>query len=651
MAGSVEGLVKGLFDEVSVGPLRFKNRLVMTAMSTSMADGLGRVTPRLSDYYAIRAAGGVGLVTVEEAYVHPRLPHVPNALGVYADELIPGLAGLAGRIHRGGAAASLQIGLYFRQQLNGFPRFAASAQAPDFGPGCLELTPHEIGHLTALFVAAAERTKAAGFDVVEIHACHGCLLSEFLSPFWNKRQDAYGGSAQNRFRWAVEILQALRERLGPDYPVIFRISASEFAPGGFSAEDGLALAKTLAAEGVTALSLSGGLGHVNHVAIPPFHVPRGLLLPLSQAIRAAMAVPVIVANSLTPELAAQAVADGQADLIGLGRPLIAEPDWPAKVAQGRLSEIRRCLRCNQGCLGGLRHPAARGVTCLYNPEVGREGERLLRPAARPRRVVVIGGGPAGCEAARVSRRRGHEVILLEKEAGLGGQFNLASRVPHKADFACLVDYYRAELTRLGVEVRLLTPASRELLAELRPEAVVVAVGSTPACPPLPGVDLPHVATAHQVLSGEVTIAAGPVVVLGGGATGLETAEFLTESGLSVSVVEMLDAAGRDIQPGLGVRESLLERLAQKQVAILTGRRAERILPEGVEVSDRPLIGGGRLTLLPARAVVLALGLAPGPNLSDWAAEVGGEWHLVGDCRTPANALAAIHAAFEVAARL
>jgi len=643
--------VRGLFDEVSLGPLRLKNRLLMTAMSTSLADSQGRVTTRLGEYYARRAAGGVALVTVEEAYLHPRLPHVPNALGVYSDELVPGLTRLVARIHSAGAAAALQLGLYFRQPFNGFLRFAASAHAPDCAPGCLELTPAEIQYLTGLFVAGAERAVAAGFDAVEIHACHGCLLSEFLSPFWNKRQDEYGGSGEGRFRWAVEILRALRERLPQDYPIIFRISASEFTADGFSAEDGLALSRTLQTEGVTALSLSGGLGHVNHVAIPPYHVPRGLLLPLGQAVKAATSVPVIVANSLTPELAVLAIAQGQADLIGLGRPLIADPDWPLKVARGRLAEIRRCLRCNQGCLGGLRHPAARGVSCLYNPEVGREGEGLLRPAPKPRRVVVIGGGPAGCEAARVSRQRGHEVVLLEKAAALGGQFNLASRPPHKGEFVRLLDYYRGELARLGVDVRLRTPADREMLAALRPNAVVVAVGSTPARPPLPGIHLPHVVTAHDVLAGDVTVAEGPVVVVGGGATGLETAEFLAQAGLAVSVVEMLDSVGRDIQSGLGVREPLLQRLAEKNVSVLTGRRVERISPEGVEVSDRPLIGGGQVTLLPARAVVLALGLTPGPDFDDWAAEVGGEWHRVGDCQTPGNALAAIHAAFNVAVRL
>ncbi len=643
-------MVRGLFDEVSLGPLRLKNRLVMTAMSTSFADAQGRVTDRLVDYYAARAAGGVGLVTIEEACLHPRLPHVPNALGIYADDLGPGLAGLVERLHRAGAAASIQLGLYFRPQVNGFPRFAASAPAAD-GGACLELTSAEIHYLTGLFVAGASRARTAGFDAIEIHACHGCLLSEFLSPFWNKRQDEYGGSTAGRFRWAREILRALRGSLGPEYPIIFRISASEFTPDGFSAADGLGLSAALAADGVTAISLSGGLGHVNHIAIPPFHVPRGLLLPLGQATKAATSVPIIVANSLTPELAADAISRGQADLIGLGRSLIADPEWPIKLAAGRLAEIRRCLRCNQGCLGGLRDPAGRGVRCLYNPEAGREGEDCLRPAEIPKRVVVVGGGPAGLEAARAAGRRGHTVVMLEKSAKLGGQFALASCAPCKADFSRLVDYYGDELARLGVEVRLGTPATRELLRDLKPDALVVAAGSAPAQPPLPGVTLPHVATAHEVLSGERAITTGPVVVLGGGATGLETAEFLAEGGLAVTVVEMLESVGRDIQPGLGVREALLERLAQKKVFILTGRRAERIFPEGVEVSDRPLIGGGHLTRLPAAAVVLALGQLPQPDLREWAFELGAEWHAVGDCRSPGNALSAIHAAFEVATQL
>ena len=332
-----------LFESVQLGSLSLKNRLVMTAMSTRLADPRGCVTDRLTAYYTSRAAGGVGLVTVEEASIHPQLPHVQNALGAYSNEQIPGLASLVDRIHQAGAKACLQIGLYFRPDVSAFRRYAVSLESPAYGPGCEELDHDDIEYLVQLFAVAAGRTKAAGFDAVEVHACHGCVISEFLSPFWNQRTDEYGGMP-GRFRFALEILAAIREKIGPAYPVIFRISGSEFHDGGFSAEDGIALSRALETGGVTGISVSGGLGHVNHIAIPPSEVPRGILLPLAGGIKAAVGIPVIVGNSLTPEMAEEALRDGQADFIGLGRPLIADPDWPIKTAESRIEEIRHCVR-------------------------------------------------------------------------------------------------------------------------------------------------------------------------------------------------------------------------------------------------------------------------------------------------------------------
>ncbi len=637
----------GLFDPFSLGPLQLKNRLVMTAMSTRLAGPRGQVTEALTAYYERRAAGGVGMVTVEEASVHPQLPHVRNGLGVYGEALTAGLSNLTDRIHLAGAKASLQIGLYFRQQLNGFPRYAVSLRSPDYAPDCRELTKDEIRYLTGLFGDAAARTRRAGFDAVEVHACHGCLVSEFLSPFWNRRTDEYGGTP-GRFRFALEILDAIRSAVGPDYPVLFRISGSEFYEGGLTPEDGRALSVALEAHGVTAINVSGGLGHVNHIAIPPSDVPRGILLPLAAGIRKVVNVPILVGNSLTPEMAEQALLDGSADLIGLGRPLIADPDWPLKVKQGRLNEIRSCIRCNQGCFAMLRDQGLSAVTCMYNPQAGREMVRTIVPAERKRTVAVIGGGPAGCETARVARLRGHEVTLFEKEGRLGGQFNLASVPPKKQDFALLVKFYENELPRLGVTVRLETEVTPELLDTLKADVFVLATGSLPIVPRLPGVNLPHVVTAHRVLSGEVQAGSGPVVVIGAGATGLETADFLSEKGKTVTVVEMLDAPGRDIAPGIGVRESLLARLAEKKVSILTGHRAMSIEPNAVIVSDRPLNGGGDEKRIPADLVVLGLGGRPESEVAQCAMGAPGLRLHVGDCDCPGNALSAIHQAFELA---
>ena len=640
-----------LFEPVRLGDLILKNRLVMTAISTCFAGPRGEVTDRLIEYYATRAAGGVGLITVEEAYIHPQLPHVKNALGIYSDHLIPGLEILTRQIHEEDAMASLQIGLYFRQQLNGFLRYAASAQAPDCGPACKELTREEIHYLKGLFVDATERARVAGFDGVEIHACHGCLLSEFLSPYWNHRTDDYGGSRTNRLRFPLEILAGIRGRLGPDYPVTYRISGSEFTPEGFTPEDAVAFSKALEDEGVTAINVSGGLGHINYISIPPSDIPRGVLLPLGKEIKEAVKVPMIVGNSMTPRLAQEAIESGQADLIGLGRPLIADPQWPYKVRQGRLGEIRSCIRCNQGCFSALRDPGQRGITCMYNPLAGREFEHPVTEAESKRRVVVIGGGPAGCEAARISGLRGHEVTLIEKTDRLGGQFNLAAVPPKKGDFGMLVDFYRAELRRLGVDVRLETEATPDLLTSLGADVYVQATGSTPIRPPIPGADLAHVATVQDVLSGKIHVEEGPVVVIGGGASGLETADFLSDKNIKVMVIEMLDRPGHDILEGIGVREALLSRLTSKDVTILTGHRALSIVKDAVIISDRPLIGGGKEGRIPAKNVVLALGMRPEDSLRESRSMDDGVWYRIGDCQGIGNAFDAIHQAFELAIKI
>ncbi len=644
-------MMKRLFEPVLLGPVLLKNRLVMTAMSTGFAGPRGQVTERLIEYYATRATGGVGLITVEESFIHPQLLHIRNALGISNDHLIRGLQNLARRIHEEGSMASIQLGVYFRQAVNGFPRYAASAQAPDCDPGCHELTGEEIRYLRDLFADAAIRSREAGFDAVEIHACHGCLLSEFLSPYWNHRPDEYGRSRTGRFRFPLEVLAQIRRRLGPDYPVLFRISGSEFTPNAFTPEDAIAFSTALEDEGVTAISVSGGLGHINHIAIPPSYVPRGLLLPIGKEIKEAVKVPVIVGNSMTPQLAEEAVEAGQTDLVGLGRTLIADPDWPKKVEQGRLKEIRHCIRCNQGCFGGLKDTRGNGISCIYNRLAGREYECSVTEARSRRSVVVIGGGPAGCEVARIGRLRGHDVILLEKTDRLGGQFNLAAVPPGKGEFKKLVDFYRHELKRLGVDVRLRSEGTPDLLGSLSADVFVLATGSTPDRPPIPGIDQTHVISGHHILDGTEDIGEGPVIVIGGGATGLETADYLSDKDISVTVIEMLDRMGRDMIEGIGVRESLLARLVSKNVALLTGHRVVAILEDGVLVSDRPLVGGGMERRLPCKKVVLSIGMRPEIGPARLETQAQGKWYRVGDCQSPGNALEAIEQAFELALKI
>jgi len=641
-----------LFGNFQLGKIDLRNRIIMTGMSSNFAGPGGFVTDQLIEYYATRAAGGVGMVTVDLAGIHPQLYHVKNELGIFGDHHIAGLQKVTKRIHDEGAAASIQIGVYFRQNLNGFVKYSTNKDALGCNTGCLELNKDEIYYLTGLFAKAADRARLAGFDAVEVHACHGCILAEFLSPFWNKRNDKYGGSQENRFRFALEVLDRIRKTVGPDYPVIFRISGSEFHSEGFTSEDGITLAIALEQAGVTAINVSGGLSHIDHIAICPSHVPRGIFLPLAQDIKKRVNIPVIVGNALTPDLALQAIESKQADLVGLGRPLIADPEWPRKVKEGHLNEIRPCIRCNQGCFAGIRDPQLKHITCMYNPLVGREGEHLIKKSETKMHVVVVGGGPAGCEFARVAKLRGNDVVLFEKDETLGGQFNLASVLSEKEDFKFLVRYYSYELQRLGVDVRLNTEATPENLSALDADIYALATGSMPSKPPIPGVEQAHVYTAHEILSGQVKIEEGPVVVIGGGATGLETAKFMSDNKLKVTIIEILDSPGRDIIAGIGIREHLLASLSEKHVEIMTGRRVIKIERNAVIISDRPLIGGGHEDAVAAKSVVLAMGQRPDITLMETnISACKGVWYQIGDCSCPGNAYNAIHVAFELAIKI
>ena len=634
-----------LFEPFQLGTLKLRNRLVMTSMSTGFAGRGGRVTDRLIDYYAARAAGGVGMITVEMIDLHPQLYHVRKGLLLTGDHHIAGLRRLTDRIHAEGAAVSVQIGGFFRPATNGFVRYSTNETCPE-GESGLAMNADEMRFFTDMLVKGVERLRRAGFDAVEIHACHGSVLSEFLSPYWNKRTDEYGGSPENRVRLVVEIVRAIRAKAGAEFPVLVRISGSEFTPEGTGVEDAVIYARELEKAGAAAVSLSGGLGHLDHIGISPSYIPRGILLPSAAAVKKAVHIPVIVANGLTPELAATALERGEADLIGLGRPLIADPEWPKKVREGRT--FRPCIRCVQSCIGGLRDPRVECIGCIYNAAVGREGENQPQPAASPRRVVVIGGGPAGCEVARVCAERGHTVTLLERSEHLGGQFRLAALAPGKEDFLLLSRYYEQVLPELGVEVRYNTEASAALLAALKGEVFVLAAGSRPSVPPVKGADQPHVHTAHDYLTGKVLIDDGPVAIVGGGATGLETAHILADKGIQVSVVETLNAPGRELTANVGPKEYLLEDLKTKGCAFYSSHRAVRVEKDALVVSDRPLAGGGNETSIPAKWVLFAAGMAPQRALLNEKTLALGEWLTIGDCENPGNAYYAIHDAYELA---
>jgi 2,4-dienoyl-CoA reductase-like NADH-dependent reductase (Old Yellow Enzyme family)/thioredoxin reductase len=612
---------------IRVGSVTVRNRFVVPAMGTGFATPDGLVTQQLIDYYEARARGGAGMVIVETSTVEfPRGIHASKKLVADTDAALPGLGALAQAIKKHGATAILQLnhaGRLGKSRINGIQPVAPSAIAAPGGQVPREIRIDEIAQIVQRFGQAARRAQQAGFDGCEVHAAHGYLLATFSSPYSNKRQDQYGGSVQNRARMLMEVLTSMRAHTDPGFLVWCRINGREFgADDVLTLEDGQAIA-AMVNPLVDAISISArGYGKETLVNYPD---EPGALIPLAEAIRKAVTVPVIAVGRMSPEVAEKAVAEGRVDLIAQGRQSIADPDTPIKVLTGQLDEIRPCIACFYCSDAGLR--VDKPIGCQVNAAVGKETEYEIRPVATPRKVVVIGGGPAGLEASRVLTLRGHRVILLEKESALGGQLALAAIPPHKERLQPLVDWFESQLAKLGVDVRTSTEADFELVRSLEPDVVLFAAGSRPIVPPIPGVDGPHVTTPPELLNRRVKPGKASVVI-GGGSTGCEVAEFLHEEGSQTTIVEAL--AGLALEAGNSERTRMLNQLNALPIAVLTETRCTAITPDGVQVRDKQ----GNERTVPADTVVLACGVTPDNALYQELINTGIETHMIGDCWHP-----------------
>jgi 2,4-dienoyl-CoA reductase-like NADH-dependent reductase (Old Yellow Enzyme family)/NADPH-dependent 2,4-dienoyl-CoA reductase/sulfur reductase-like enzyme len=641
-----------LFSPFRLGNLTLKNRLVMSPMAVNYSTEKGEVEQRQIEYYAERARGGVGLIISESNYISPDGRTERRRLGLYLDEMVPQHRRLVDAIHRENTpilAQLLHAGRNARPGIIGQYPVGPSA-VPLLTKGQLYvgviprvLTVTEIEQLVELYAKATRRALAAGFDGILVHASNGYLLHTFLSPRSNKRTDAYGGSEENRSRFLLEVVRRIRGVMGPEKPLVVRVTAEEHQEGGYDIGFICRLARWLEEAGIDEINVSAGTHEETEWCIPPRTFAEGFNVGNAARVKSAVKIAVSTVGRIKrPAMAEQILAEGKADLIWMGRALIADPNLPRKAQAGEVDHIRECISCGL-CADGIGH--GEPMRCTTNPDAGREVELRLEPAAKPRRVLVIGGGPAGLEAARRAAARGHRVRLFEQRAALGGQLRYAAAAPHAIEMGRLADYLAREAVAAGVEVLTEARATPARVAEAEPEVVVVASGAVPLVPSIPGVGMPHVFTAHQVLEGEVDDRLGRrVAVIGGGLTGVTAAEYLLKRDREVVIVEMQDWIMTD---GTVVEQrTLTQELSERGVLILVQTKVEAITSRGLVVTR-----GGEREVLAADCVVLAAGVRAEREILAHLDVDCVEVHVVGDAEQPRRLMQALLAGATVGGRI
>jgi len=631
----------------AIGPLRLKNRVIMGPLGTNYGTTDGFSTDRDKAYYAERAKGGAAMIITEAMNISAAARNHRSSLCVFHDRFIPGLSAVVRAIQDNGALAVAQLNhrgqLLQRSVLDMEPVGPSAGRNAVTGDTVRGLEIDEIAAIQRDFVEAGVRLARAGYDAIEIHAANGYLFQQFFSERFNRRTDRYGGSVDNRMRFLIETVQRFRDRL-PDTPLLVRISATEYAPGGYPMDEAVALARALERAGVSAIDLSGGTNEspqLSRYCIQPPSFARRFLEPYARPIKAAVAVPVIVAGRIVaPEDAEGVLAAGSADFVALCRALVADPHWCLKAFGELDAPIRPCIACNV-CYERLSRE--RDVACVQNPLVGTEFEALERlepqtgPRTRaPKRVLVIGGGVAGVETARVAAAAGHAVEIWDRADRLGGQMKLALAAPDKAEVAGVWDYRMAALARLGVPMRTGIALDAAAIRGFAPDLVIVATGARPRDLALPvGLDRP-VRQAWDVLDEPSRVPSGAAVtIIGGGMVGIETADVLVARGHRVTVIEATAVVAREM--ARNNRFDVLARLEAAGVEILTEATVAGYADGRLALRQR----GAAREIACGALVVLAIGPAPNRDALPAIEAAGVPYVLVGDCNQPGDFMTAL----------
>jgi 2,4-dienoyl-CoA reductase-like NADH-dependent reductase (Old Yellow Enzyme family)/thioredoxin reductase len=616
-------------------------------MNTNYATAEGAVTQRHIDYYVERARGGVGLVIVEGAFVHPLGRGLNNQISLTNDDKIPGLSRLVNAIHAEGAKVAIQLFHSGREVssliIGAQPVSASDVKCMLIGETPRPLSLEEIEETIESYAEATRRIKEAGFDLVEIHAAHGYLVNQFLSPLTNLRKDKYGGDFAGRTRFLLDIIQRIKKKVGESFPIICRMNGDDYFDGGLTLADAKKIAQVIEKAGISAIHVSGGIyDSANSESTAPMWLPRGFMVPLAQGIKSVTKVPVIAVGRINDiRLAEEIVQKGQADLVSIGRALIADPEFPRKAIEQRLAEIRPCIACNEGCINMtfLLKP----VTCILNAAVGREEEFRLKPTQKTKKVLVIGGGVGGMEFARIAALRGHRVSLFEQNMELGGQVLLGSVPSYKYELKKIVPYFEHELERLGVDIHLGEEVTESMIDDISPDAVCVATGSASALPDIPGIRGDNVVLATDVLSGKANVGE-KVAILGGGEIGLETGYHLAELGKKVTIIEQMKRVGVEM---IQVFNSYVRhKFAEFGGKLITLAKVIEINGDGAVYEKE----GGRF-LEKADTVIIALGTVPSTSLFESLRGRIPEIYVVGDSAKRGKIMDAVHGAAEIARKI
>lgn len=644
------GPFRHLFSPIKIGKLEIANRICMLPMTTGYSEADDSVGGRMVRFFAERARWGPGIMFAPFSPVDAGSPVEP---GIYHDRFIPGARLLTEGVHSFGPRIFAQLIISYHIKFKDVAEVVGPSAVWNGIMRCnpRPLTGEEIGWIAGRYGEAARRCREAGFDGVELLAGGGYLLNRFLSPFGNTRGDGYGGSPEKRLRIVIEIIESIRNRAGRDFPISFRLNCDEQMKGGLLIDDCEYIAKSLENAGIVAITTYTGW-HEAPVPTVQAMLPKAAFIHLAEKLKGWVKIPVIASNRINDAATAERVlAAGKADMVGMARALLADPEFPAKAREGRADEIVPCLGCAEciaDAVSGYKdwgRPIS--ISCAINPAAGREGETAAGPAAKPKKVLVIGAGPGGMEAAIQASLRGHKVTVHEKGPGIGGKLVLGCVPPHKEAIKDLIESFKARARRAGVEVRLNSNVTPGSIAEgEKPDALIVAVGAEPLAPPIPGLDGTNVIPAEDVLSGEKS-AIGNVLVIGGGLVGCETAELILLKGggiKSVTVLEMLDRMADNIAPTY--RPFFLARLKKAGIRLLTGARVTEINPRGAVVEQND-----ETKFLEGDSVILAAGYKPDEARNDSFRGAAQEVYFIGDCVKARMIREAVREGFELGRKI